>query len=485
MTAPIIVWFRRNLRLTDNRALSAACDTGRPIIGLYVHDSLDAGGASQWWLHQSLASLKDALQSRGCNLLVRNGVAEAEIRSVIDASGATELVFSRRYEPAALAQEKVVVHALGGDFDIEVFEDYLLRSPRDVLNLSGAPYKVFTPFWKASTQLGEPEAPLPAPETIVSCTADIASLDIEELSLTPRAPDWAGGLREHWQPGEDGALQQLGEAAEIVGRYTVDRDRPDLDGTSRLSPYLHFGEISPRQVWHSINSRFAGVANRAGADAMLRQLYWREFSWYLLVHFPTLPDNPLRPEFEHFPWSNDPELLKAWQQGQTGYPLIDAGMRQLWATGWMHNRVRMVVASFLVKNLMIDWQTGAEWFLDTLVDADLANNSAGWQWVAGCGTDAAPYFRIFNPVRQSEKFDPDGDYIRRWVPELAELPNEFIHEPWKADAMAQQLANVRIGEDYPLPIVDLGETRKAALDAYQQVRSLLQSPAVSPGSSAG
>ena len=480
MTRPIIVWFRRNLRLTDNEALAAACNTKRPIIPLYVHDSLDAGSASRWWLHHSLSKLDDALRCRGPGLLIRIGAAEAEIRSVIDASGATDVYFSRRYEPAALKQEEEVCNALPSGVDIRNFEDSLLHNPREIRNLSGAPYKVFTPFWRASTQLGDPATPIPAPESILPAKLDLPSVDVGDLNLTPRSPDWAGGLREHWQPGEHGALQRLDEAAESAGRYADERDRPDLNATSQLSPHLHFGEVSPRQVWHAINSRYSGTTGRAGAEALLRQLYWREFSHYLLVHFQTLPERPLRPEFEHFSWTNDPALLRAWQRGQTGFPLVDAGMRQLWAIGWMHNRVRMVVASFLVKNLMIDWQTGADWFLDTLVDADLANNSAGWQWVAGCGTDAAPYFRIFNPVSQSKKFDPDGAYIRRWVPELSELPNEFIHEPWKADGLAQQLANARIGEDYPLPIVDLRETRQNALDAYRQVRSLLQSPATVP-----
>ena len=478
MTAPIVVWFRRNLRLTDNEALSAACETGRPVIALYVHDSTGCGGASCWWLHYSLSSLDAALRHRGCQLLVRSGPAEKEIRSIIDATASTAVFLGRQYEPKAMHEEVAVRDAIADDVDVHVFQDYLLRSPDEVLKTSGEPYKVFTPFWKASVQLGEPAAPIPAPASIVPSTLDLPSLDIDDLDLTPKSPDWAAGLRDHWQPGEDGALKRLDDAVEIADRYADERDRPDLEATSQLSPHLHFGEISPRQAWHAINGRYAGTAKRTGADALLRQLYWREFSWYLLVHWPTLPEQPLRPEFEHFPWTNNPQLLKAWQKGQTGYPLIDAGMRQLWAIGWMHNRVRMVVASFLVKNLMIDWQTGADWFLDTLVDADLANNSAGWQWVAGCGTDAAPYFRIFNPIRQSEKFDPDGAYIRRWVPELAELPNEFIHEPWKADGLAQQLANVRIGEDYPLPIVDLGETRQRALDAYQHVRSLLKSPAI-------
>lgn len=470
MGAPIIVWFRRDLRLTDNAPLSAACETGRPTIALYVHDRLDSGAASRWWLHHSLTALVDSLRARGIRLLIRSGSPDGEIREVIRDTGAAAVYYSRCFEPDSMAQEKALDVAIGDATDIQVFDDYLLRKPDEVLTKSGTPYKVFTPYWKASTLLGEPRLPLPEPVNILPFTGELASLKPAALRLLPTTPDWTQGLRDSWQPGEPGALARLDEAVEIAGGYANYRDRPDLDATSRLSPHLHFGEVSPRQVWHAVTGRHVDAATSMGAAAMLRQLYWRDFSWYLLAHFPSLPERPLRPQFDHFPWSNDQELISAWQQGKTGYPFVDAGMRQLWHTGWMHNRVRMVVASFLVKNLMVDWQTGAEWFLDTLVDADLANNAAGWQWVAGCGTDAAPYFRIFNPVRQSEKFDPDGDYIRRWVPELRMLPNDSIHEPWKADSLTLQLANVTIGRDYPAPIVDLGETRQRALDAYQRLR---------------
>ncbi len=273
-------------------------------------------------------------------------------------------------------------------------------------------------------------------------------------------------------PGEQAALERLDEIDAVAISYADQRDRPDLDTTSRLSPHLHFGELSARQVWHALRQAAVHAEIATGAEAMLRQLYWRDFSAYLLFHFQGLPDTPLRPEFEHFPWSDNAQQLAAWQRSETGYPIVDAGMRQLWETGWMHNRVRMIAASFLVKDLLIPWQVGADWFLDTLVDADLANNSASWQWVAGCGTDAAPYFRIFNPITQGKKFDPDGDYVRRWVPELAALPNEHIHEPWLAPPVIQRASGVSIGKDYPEPLVDHGEARKAALDAYQLVRAI-------------
>jgi deoxyribodipyrimidine photo-lyase len=287
----------------------------------------------------------------------------------------------------------------------------------------------------------------------------------------PTRPDWAGGLREHWEVGESAAHRRIDDMTEKVVHYAEGRDLPARDYTSGLSPHLHFGEVSPRQVWHAIMDSARDQGLEEAAEPFIRQLYWRDFSGYLLHHYPSLPDTPLRSEFASFPWTEDPAALKAWQQGRTGYPIVDAGMRQLWHIGWMHNRVRMIAASLLVKHLLIPWQLGADWFLDTLVDADLANNSAGWQWVAGCGTDAAPYFRIFNPIAQGQKFDPDGEYVRRWVPELRDMPTQFIHEPWTADDFTQQTAGVLIGKDYPAPIIEHKRGRERALEAYQAMRS--------------
>ena len=485
MKSPVIVWFRRNLRLTDNTPLLQAVDTGRPVVAVYIHDPRHpSGGASAWWLHHSLSSLDRSLERLGGALVIRRGDAATELNGIIAETGACRVYFCRRYEPFARDDERLLDDSVESHVELHACDDALLSPPGTITTQSGTPYKVFTPYWKAAVERGDPPAPKPAPHAM-SFTAVVESLRVDDLRLLPVAPDWSQGLRNTWRPGENGALQQLETAADNAHLYASQRDRPDLDTTSRLSPFLHFGELSPRQVWHALQAEAAQASSSSGAGALLRQLYWREFSAYLLFHFPRLPDEPLRPEFEHFPWTNDADAREAWQRGATGYPLIDAGMRQLWQTGWMHNRVRMIVASFLVKNLMIDWQTGADWFLDTLVDADLANNSAGWQWVAGCGTDAAPYFRIFNPVLQSAKFEPDGNYIRRWVPELADLPTANIHEPWKADGMTQQLAKVRIGVDYPEPIVDLADTRQRALDAYQLVRGLLQSRTDRPGSSVG
>jgi len=466
---PVIIWFRRNLRLHDNEALCAAVDAGRPVLAVYVSDALDSGGASRWWLHHSLSRLDSALQDHGAGLVIRSGKPEEVLPDLVEATGADAVFHSRRYEPDARSQEEALESALDGRCELRGFDDSVIRHPDSVMTLSGTPYKVFTPFWKSASGLGEPGRPAAKPEDFKTTTAGLDAGEIDELELLPTGPDWAGGLRDTWTPGEDGAFERLDAACEIAADYDEDRDRPDIDGTSRLSPHLHFGELSPRQVWHDIRS--ATSANgRKGGDALLRQLYWRDFSAYLLYHFPRLPEEPLREEFREFPWTDDTEGLQAWQRGRTGFPIVDAGMRQLWETGWMHNRVRMIVASFLVKDLLVPWQAGANWFLDTLVDADLANNSAGWQWVAGCGTDAAPYFRIFNPILQGKKFDPMGDYVRRWVPELERLPSKLIQEPWKADRDEQKAANVIIGEDYPEPIVNHGDARDLALEAYRAIR---------------
>ena len=467
--SPVILWFRRNLRLHDNPALCAAVESGRPILPIYVSDELDQGGASRWWLHHSLASLNAALEDHGSGLVIRCGRPEELLPRIVDNTGATAVFFSRRYEPVARAQESALERVFDGTCELHGFDDSLIRHPRSVMTQTGTPYKVFTPFWKAASGPGEPEKPVPKPLAFETTTSGLDAGSIDDLELLPTAPDWAGGLRETWTPGEEGAFGRLDDACSIAGDYDKQRDRPDLEGTSRLSPHLHFGELSPRQVWHDIRSA-TSASGQQGPDALLRQLYWRDFSAYLLYHFPHLPDAPLREEFSHFPWADDAEGLRAWQLGRTGYPIVDAGMRQLWATGWMHNRVRMIVASFLVKDLLVHWQAGADWFLDTLVDADLANNSASWQWVAGCGTDAAPYFRIFNPVLQGKKFDPMGDYVRHWVPELDRLPVKFIQEPWKAGIDVQSAANVVIGEDYPAPIVDHGAARDLALESYRAIR---------------
>ncbi|HEX5789260.1 MAG TPA: deoxyribodipyrimidine photo-lyase [Woeseiaceae bacterium] len=490
MNAPVIVWFRRNLRLADNPALADAAASGQPLIPVYIRDENTTGAASDWWLHESLAALTRSLAERGLRLQFFAGRAAEVLPRLAAATGAGALCFSRGYSALAIAEQDSV--ECGLKTEVHAFDDTYLRAPGTVLTQEDRPYRVYTPFWKASRELGEPGRPLPEPDRIVvdpSFDDVLRSLPgycrLDDFRLLPTRPDWSGGLRSAWTPGEDGAHARLELFADLVAHYADCRDRPDVDMTSRLSPHLHFGEVSPRQVWHAIHDAAESSRAAAGAEAYLRQLHWRDFNGQLLYHFPEMPVVPLREEYGRFPWAPDPELLAAWQAGRTGYPIVDAGMRELWATGWMHNRVRMIVASFLVKNLLIPWQQGAEWFLDTLVDADLANNSANWQWVAGCGTDAAPYFRIYNPVLQSRKFDPDGRYVRRWVPELARLPDTDLHEPWLADRMTQRTAGVSIGDDYPEPLVEFAQSRERALDAYRELRSLVQSPAVSPGSSAG
>ncbi len=468
--ASTILWFRRNLRLDDNAALQRAIAVGQPILPVYVCDELDSGGASRWWLHHSLAALSRTIAEHGGQLILAAGDPARELGRLSDHYNADRIIAARRLEPVAVAQDARIYKELGKDV-LELVEDGLLRMPERVTTQTGGAYKVFTPFYRAASKLGEPPRPEPAPPGIKWVNDPVESVSLDALELLPTKPDWAGGLRDHWDVGENAANRRLDAMASKLTDYARGRDFPACDFTSGLSPHLHFGEISPGQVWHSISDTARERGLEDAAEPFIRQLYWRDFSGYLLHHYPDLPGTPLRKEFEAFPWAEDPTALTAWQQGKTGYPIVDAGMRQLWQIGWMHNRVRMIAASLLVKHLLVPWQLGANWFLDTLVDADLANNSAGWQWVAGCGTDAAPYFRIFNPIAQGQKFDPDGEYVRRWVPELRELPTQFIHEPWTADDFTQETSGVRIGRDYPAPIVEHRRARERALDAYQAMRS--------------
>ncbi len=468
--APSILWFRRNLRLTDNAALEACIAESDSIVPVYISDALDSGGASRWWLHHSLKSLAASIKAQGGELIVRKGSPEEILSQLASEVGADHVFATRRYEPDASAQEHAVADALGDMASLDLSDDSLLYRPDQVTTKTGGAYKVFTPFYRASVALGEPPAPTPRPRSIPWFGSDVDSMAIADLDLLPVKPDWSGGLVDTWQPGEDDAITRLDEMAEKIAGYGDGRDLPAVDATSRLSPHLHFGEISPRQVWHGITAHAREHRLEEAAEPLLRQLSWRDFSAYMLHHNPTMIDQPLRPEFAAFPWKDNDAALRAWQQGKTGYPIVDAGMRQLWHTGWMHNRVRMIVASLLVKHLLIPWQHGAAWFADTLVDADAANNSAGWQWVAGSGSDAAPYFRVFNPISQGQKFDPDGEYIREWVPELRGLSKPFIHEPWTADEFTQKTSGVRLGEDYPYPIIEHKAGREQALAAYQAMR---------------
>ena len=479
---PVILWFRRDLRLADNPAVDAAVRSRCPVIPVFVldqrHDHCwDNGGASRWWLHGSLKALNDGLGELGGQLILRRGDSTRELEALVEESGAGHLLFSRLPGSGSRRLERELEQRLAGRVELQSYPGHSLHEPGSVRTVAGEPYEIFTPFWRACRALPDPAEPLAAPQTMKFCGRPTRSEELADWALTPSSPDWAGGLRESWSPGEQSALAHTREFLDVIRNYAGDHDRPDREGTSRLSPHLHFGEVSVRQLWHDLH-RFCD-ARENGPAAFLRQLYWREFSLHLLHAFPQLPREPLREEFENFPWERDAAHYEDWQRGMTGYPIVDAGMRELWHTGWMHNRVRMVAASLLVKHLLIPWQDGAAWFQDTLVDADEANNSANWQWVAGCGSDAAPYFPIFNPVIQGRKLDPDGHYTRRWLPELARLDAKWLHAPWQAPDDALRRAGVTLGRDYPPPIVEHRAARERALAAFRRIRSSRPSRGVS------
>jgi deoxyribodipyrimidine photo-lyase len=476
MSHPALLWFRHDLRLADHPALAAAMAGGRAVLPVFVLDDEAAGaarpgGAARWWLHRSLDSLGRDLAARGAPLLLARGRAETVLPALAAAIGAAEVHAGRAHEPWARAQSRRVHEALSGaGRSLALHTTALLREPHGVVSGSGRPYAVYSPFARALFAAGEPPPPLPAPAVIPSVPPPAGGETLAALGLypVPGEPDWAAGFGAQWQPGEAGAATRLARfVARALGRYDADRNSPGIEGSSGLSPHLRWGEVSPVQVWHA--ARAAG-APAAATETFLKEILWREFAYHLLWHRPEMPDRALRAEFDAFPWAEDPRLLRAWQQGRTGYPIVDAGMRQLWQAGWMHNRVRMIAASLLVKHLMQPWQAGAAWFWDTLVDADLASNSASWQWVAGCGSDAAPYFRVFNPVLQGEKFDPEGRYVRRFVPELAGLPDKLIHQPWEAPPAILAAAGIRLGEHYPRPVVSHAEGRARALAAFAALR---------------
>jgi len=476
---PALLWFRQDLRLTDNPALAAAVARGGPIVPVHILDDTTpgefrAGGASRWWLHRSLEAIGAELNKRNSKLVLRRGKADDIVPQLVEETGAAAVFWNRCYEPFAVERDKRIKTTLS-DAGVEPrsFNAALLHEPWTVSTQQNEPYKVFTPFWKAIRALDKEPAGKSAPKSIPAPSTWPASDALDDWELMPTKPDWAGGLRAAWQPGEAGAKKRLADFLDgTLADYPDGRDRPDRPGTSRLSPHLHFGELGPRQVWQAVAARAsASKGLDSAAEAFLRELGWREFTHHLLWHWPTLPADNWKNQFDVFPWRDDATELAAWQRGMTGYPIIDAGMRELWQSGWMHNRVRMIAASFLIKDLLIDWRIGEAWFWDTLVDADLAQNAASWQWVAGSGADAAPYFRIFNPILQGRKFDPDGDYVRRYVPELAKLPATHIHAPWEAPEDMLADAGVVLGETYPAPIVDHKAARDRALAAYDAIRS--------------
>lgn len=481
---PVIVWFRTDLRLSDHPAVYDAGQSGAPVVCLYILDEESPGirpphgrplgGASRWWLAQSLRALDESLKRFGQTLVLRRGSTAEIILALAQETEAAQVNWITSDIAGDASVEREVAKALD-EIGVEgrAFPSDLLAKPASVRNKEGRGLRIFTPFWKRVLSLGDPPKPLPTPEALKAVSSQLASDDLANWDLEPTKPDWAGGLREAWTPGEASAQERLKDFLhhDIKG-YTAERDRPDRDGTSRLSPHLRFGEISPRQVWYAAN--FAAAQRPAIASDVgkfLSELGWREFSRHLLFDLPQLSKKNLQASFDEFPWKRNAKALRVWQRGQTGYPIVDAGMRELWHTGIMHNRVRMIVASFLVKHLLIDWRDGEAWFWDTLVDADPGSNPASWQWVAGSGADAAPYFRIFNPVLQGEKFDPEGSYVSKWVPELAQMPAKLIHHPWDATPIELAAANVVLGKTYPEPIVDHKTARERALAAYKTTRS--------------
>jgi deoxyribodipyrimidine photo-lyase len=473
-----IYWFRDDLRLTDLPGLQAAANAG-PVLPVFVldpdlGDPWILGGASRWWLHHSLKALQAALSEQGQELILRTGKPATVLATLAKEINAKTVHCSRQYQPWAHTLEVSVRDALADvGATLKRFPGTLLHEPEDVATGGDTPFKVFTPFWRACNRRPEPALPAEVP-TLSAISAAPHSEDLRDWHLTPSQPNWAYGWNDLWTPGETGAQSALSEfLSQHVINYGDGRDIPAEPNTSRLSPYLRFGNLSPRQVWHAAQgAKRERPETSESIDKFLSEIGWREFCYHLLFHFPTMPDEAFNPKFSFFPWGEDAERLKAWQAGKTGYPIVDAGMRELWHTGFMHNRVRMVVASFLTKHLLLNWREGEAWFWDCLLDADLASNACSWQWVGGSGADASPYFRIFNPIAQGEKFDKSGGYTRRWVPELSGLPDKYLHKPWEAPDDVLLAAGVSLGETYPEPIVDHKTAREEALSAYATLKAL-------------
>ncbi|MDO9416969.1 cryptochrome/photolyase family protein [Pararhizobium sp.] len=474
---PVIVWFRKDLRLSDNHALSAAVSSGRPVLAVYIRDT-DApetgplGAAQAWWLHHSLDALAKSIEALGNRLILRSGKAGDVLGDLINETSAGSVYWNRRYDPAGIAVDQPVKEALQADGIVaKSFAGQLLHEPTKTLTkMAKAPYKVYTPFWNALETSGEPDEPLARPETIPAPEKLPKSEALSSWHLLPTKPDWADTFFEVWTPGEEAALERLDAFIdESLKGYKVARDVPAESGTSLLSPHLALGEISPARIWHATR----GLGRHVPTEDLVtfrKELVWREFSYHLLFHNPSLPAENLNRKFDAFPWLHNEALFSAWTKGMTGYPIVDAGMRQLWRHGYMHNRVRMIAASFMIKDLLIDWRRGEAWFRDTLVDADPASNSASWQWVAGSGADASPFFRVFNPVLQGEKFDADGAYVRTFIPELETLDAKYIHRPFEAPEDILKKAGITLGSTYPEPIVNHASARDRALAAYNTIK---------------
>lgn len=469
-----IVWFRRDLRLSDNPALTKALSLKEPIILLYIQDqeinsNWPIGSASKWWLHHSLIELQTNIKSLNGFLNIVEGDPKKILLEITEKYKVKNIFWNRLYEPETILRDSEIKSTMTeNNISCESFNGSLLIEPWEIKTTTGGPYQVFSPFWRALQRSYKSEKTLAKPKSLSESIELNKSTKVESLNLLPKI-NWDKEFEKLWTPGENGAVNLTKEFLKNkVTKYTLERDFPSISANSKLSPHLHFGEISPKKIWNMAEEAF-NKSNITEIEPFIRQLGWRDFAHHLLFHFPHTIDKPLKPSFEKFPWSKNKKYLIAWQKGETGYPIIDAGMRELWQTGIMHNRVRMIVGSFLVKNLLLHWSSGAKWFWDTLLDADLANNTMGWQWVAGSGADAAPYFRIFNPVSQSQKFDSEGIYLRKWLPELAKLPNKYIHAPWEAPGILIASAGIKLGKDYPKPIVDLKTTRENALEAYYSI----------------
>jgi len=473
-----LLWFRQDLRIADNPALAGAIESGNPVLPIYLHAPQEEGewapgGAARWWLHHALTDLGQQLGELGLHLLIRDASTEGSLdtlRALIRETGATQVLWNRRYEPKIVRRDARIKRALRADgLRVASYNSGMLFEPSEIANKAGKPFQVFTPLWKHYQTL---EVPRPVKVDTKALRAPYKrpkGLRVEQLELLPTVP-WDTGFRETWGSPDRQAVEHRlkGFIKSAAETYLDQRDFPAIEGTSQLSPWLHFGQIGPREAWHAM----AQAKNHSPRfhSGVMRQLVWREFAHHLLYHFPATPTRPLRPEFDLFPWENDENLVRRWQAGETGYPIVDAGMRQLWQTGWMHNRVRMIAGSLLVKHLLQHWSEGARWFWDTLVDADLANNTMGWQWIGGCGADAAPYFRVFNPIIQGQKFDPDGSYVSRYLPELKNLPSSHIHRPWELGELDLAGFGVQLGKDYPAPIIDHRAGRQRALDAFAELK---------------
>lgn len=469
-----VVWYSNNLRTDDHAALVAASQRGA-VVPVFVYDPeytgpSAMGGSTKWWVHHSVRSLGERLGRLGSPLVISKGDPRAELRKVAIEVGADCVMACDSIEPDLQMRDEEVEHALSThDIGFQRFPMHLLWPVGSVMTKDGNPYQVFTPFWKMALSTGMPPEPIDAPKKLVPPGKHTASLDLDTLGLLPEI-EWYAQMQQHWTPGEQGASDRF-EAflEERIGDYAEDRNRLDIPGWSAMSAHIHFGEISVCRMWHTVaqDERWQQVKSK---EHYLREIGWREFAQHLINHFPRTIDEPLREQFKGFPWVRDHAALERWKRGRTGYPVVDAAMRQLWAQGWMPNRARMIVASFLCKDLRISWEEGMAWFWDTLVDADLGSNTLGWQWTAGCGADAAPYFRVFNPITQGEKFDPHGDYVRRWCPELAKLDRKSIHAPWDAKPMELAAAGITLGGDYPQPMVDHKQARDAALEAFEKIK---------------